>query len=176
MASLTATALVAQAPHGVNPADLDTSVAPCQDFFQYANGTWIKNSPIPADKSAWGGFDELQERNMVVLKGILEDAAQAKAPKGSLQQKVGDFYAAGMDTKAIAKAGFSPLKFTLARIEAMKNGHDLAVAVGRAHLEGIGAAFDFGVDQDDKESTAYIAQFVQGGLGLPDRDYYTNTD
>ena len=172
------TFLGAQAPalHGIHPAEMDTTVPACQDFFQYANGTWIKQNPIPGDHSTWGGFSELQERNLAVLKSILEQAAQAKAPKGSLQQKVGDFYAAGMDTKAIAKAGLSPLKFTLARIEAIKNGHDLAVAIGRAHMETSNPGFSFSVGQDDKESTAYVAQFYQGGLGLPDRDYYTNSD
>jgi predicted metalloendopeptidase len=173
-----ATFLGAQAPagHGLHPSEMDTSVPACQDFFQYANGGWLKTNPIPGDHSAWGGFDEVQERNMAVLKGILEDAAQAQAPKGSLQQKVGDFYAAGMDTKAITRAGLAPLKFTLDRIAHLRNAHDLAVAVGRAHMEGGGAAFAFSVDPDDKESTAYIAQFAQGGLGLPDRDYYTGTD
>ena len=178
LTGLSATILGAQAPaiHGVNPAEMDLSVPACQDFFQHANGTWLKHNPIPGDHSAWGGFDELQERNLATLKGILEGVAGSRAPKGSLRQKVGDFFAAGMDTQAITKAGLAPLKLSLARVAGIRNTHDLAVAVGRAHMEGVGAAFSFEVNPDDKESTAYIAQFAQGGLGLPDRDYYTGTD
>jgi predicted metalloendopeptidase len=172
-----ATFLAAEAPHpGINPADMDTSVSACQDFFRYANGTWLKKTTIPADQSTWGGFSELEERNQNVLKGILENAAQANAPKGSLQRQVGDFFAAGMDTAAIAKAGFTPIKPELARIQAIKNGRELAAALGRAHMALLGSGFGFGVGPDDKDSLATIAQFGQGGLGLPDRDYYLDTD
>ena len=178
LSGLMATVLGAQAPSapGLHPGDLDPSVQPCQDFYQYANGTWLKQHPIPADHPAWSGFDELQDRNAEVLKGILEVAARARAPRGSLQQKVGDFYAAGMDTAAIGKAGLSPLKAELARIEAIGNGRELAEAFARGHLLGLGGAFSFDVQPDDKDSATPIAQFAQGGLGLPDRDDYVATD
>jgi putative endopeptidase len=168
--------LGAQAPavHGIHVADFDTAVSPCQDFFQYANGGWLKATPIPGDQSTWGGFNEVEERNNIILKQILEEtsASGTAAPKGSVPRMVGDFFAAGMDTKAIDKAGISPLKAELARIEALKDAKGLAQELGRFHLEGAGAGFGFSVGQDDKESTAYIAQLSQGGLGLPDRDYY----
>ena len=173
-----ATFLGAQAPdpHGVRRADFDASVAPCQDFFQYANGGWLKANPIPGDHAAWDAFDELVERNNLVLKAILEEAAASKAPRGSIPQKVGAFFSAGMDTKAIDRAGLAPLKAELARIEALKDAKDLAGAVGRLHLQGGRALFAFGVGQDDKQSTAYIAQMEQDGLGLPERDYYLKED
>jgi putative endopeptidase len=168
--------LGAQAPavHGVHVADFDTSAAPSQDFFQYANGGWLKANPIPGDHSAWGGFNEVEERNNTILKQILDEAASSggAAPRGSVPRLVGDFYAAGMDIKAINKAGIAPLKAELARIEALKDAKGLAQEIGRLHLQGTRAGFGFSVGQDDKESTAYIAQLGQGGLGLPDRDYY----
>jgi predicted metalloendopeptidase len=172
------TALGAQVTvaHGVNPALMDTSVPPSQDFFRYADGNWIKANPIPADQSAWGAFNELRERNRAILKGILEEAAGARAPGDSVRQKVGDFYASGMDTEAIERAGLAPLKPALARIAGIRDGRGLATAIARARLEGGGPGFSFCVGQDDKRSTAYIAQFAQGGLGLPDRDCYTQTD
>ncbi len=168
----------AQVPgaRGINPAHMDRSVPPCRDFFQYANGNWIKQNPIPADQSTWGAFNLLRERNRLILKEILEEAAGAEAAPGSPRQMVGDFYASGMDTKAIDRAGLEPLRPELARIAAIRNGHDLAAAIARGRITGGGPGFGFFVGQDDKESTAYIAQFAQGGLSLPDRDYYTNQD
>ena len=161
---------------GIHPADMDLAVPASQNFFLYANGAWIRNHPIPNDRSAWDAWSEVEDRNTAVLKRIVEEAAQARAPKGSLPQKIGDFFASGMDVRARTVAGLAPLKSTLAAIDAINNAHDLAVVLGQSHLEGIGAAFSFWVDQDDKVSTAYIAQFAQGGLGLPDRDSYLDTD
>jgi putative endopeptidase len=164
------------AGHGINLSFMDPSVPACGDFFQYANGNWIKRNPIPADQGAWGAFNQVRERNRLVLKEILEETAQAGAPSGSLQQKVGDFYASGMDTAAIERAGSTPLRPVLARIDAIANGRGLAAAIAQARMAGGRPGFSFQVDQDDKRSTANIAQFAQGGLGLPDRDAYTNLD
>lgn len=106
----------------------------------------------------------------------MEEASATKAPQGSALQKVGDFFAAGMDAATIEKTGLKPLKPLLARIETLKTPQDLALEIGHMHMETSSAAFGFGVGQDDMDSTSYIAQFVQGGLGLPDRDYYTLED
>jgi len=162
--------------HGIQPAHLDRTVKPSEDFFRFANGGWLKANPIPADQTTWGAFNELREANRKTLREIMEEAAAAKAPQGSALQKVGDFYAAGMDTAAIEKAGLKPLKPLMARIEALKDTKGLAAEIGRMHLEIANPAFGFGVGQDDMDSSSYIAQFVQGGLGLPDRDYYTLED
>jgi len=175
---LLATLLGAQpvSVHGVRPGDLDPSTAPCQDFFQYANGGWLKTHPIPADHASWAVFDEVEERNLQILRQVLEDAAASRAPRGSVPQKVGAFYASGMDNRAIEKAGLAPLKAELARLGALTDTRGLAAAVGRLHLQGVRAAFSFSVGQDDKRSTDYVVQLEQGGLGLPDRDYYDRDD
>ena len=162
--------------HGIQPAHFDATVKPSEDFFRYANGGWLKANPIPADQTTWGAFNELREANRATLRAIIEEAVAAKAPKGSALQKVGDFYAAGMDTAAIEKAGLAPLKPLLARIEGIKDAKSLATEIGRMQVESCNPAFGFGVGQDDMDSSSYIAQFGQGGLGLPDRDYYTLED
>ena len=162
--------------HGIQPSHFDTSVKPSADFFLYANGGWLKANPIPADQTTWGAFNELAEGNRKTLREIMDEAMASKGPKGSAMQKVGDFYAAGMDSAAIEKAGLKPLKPMLARIAAIKDAKGLAHEIGLMHIETSNPAFGFGVGQDDMDSTSYIAQFGQGGLGLPDRDYYTLED
>jgi len=166
----------AEPVHGINPGHFDRAQQPCTDFFHFANGTWLKENPIPADKTSWGAFNEIHEANRNILKAVFEEAAKTKAKPGSNLQKVGDFYAIGMDEKALEKAGLNPVKPHLARIEAIKDLKGLAAEIGRLHEAGANAAFGFGIGQDDKDSSQYIAQFAQGGLGLPDRDYYTNSD
>jgi predicted metalloendopeptidase len=162
--------------HGLDLAALDPAVPPCRDFFQYANGAWLRDHPIPDDHSTWGAFNQMRERNRVILKEILDQAAGAGAPRGSLRRMVGDFYASAMDTRAIARAGVRPLRPALARIAAVRDRRSLARALAQAHLEGGGPGFGFQVGPDDERSTAAIAQFSQGGLGLPDRDYYLRAD
>jgi len=178
---LVATCLVAQdlpkPGHGLHPADIDASVKPCEDFFQYANGTYLKNTQIPGEYPSWGAFMEIRERNLDTVKAILEEVSKRTDwPKGSTQQKVGDFYGSGMDEARIEKDGLKPLAPDFKRIEGVKDAKSLAQELGRMHRRGSDAGFGFGVGQDDKESTKYIAQLGQGGLGLPDRDYYTKDD
>ncbi len=166
------------APKAIDPANLDTSVKPCDDFYQYANGGWLKRSAIPADKARFGSFEELADRNRDTLHAILEEtSSRTDWKKGSLEQKVGDFYASGMDEAAIEKLGSSPLKPWLDRIDALKGTQDLAAVLATFHgARAGGGGFNIGVSQDPKNSAQYITQLSQGGLGLPDRDYYTKED
>jgi len=173
---LAASPLAAQGYHGFNPKNMDTNARPCEDFYRYALGTWEKNTVIPAEYASYGVDQEIEERSFGVLKGILESAAQDKAaPKGSERQKVGDFFASGMDSARIEKEGLKPLKGHLARIEGM-NRKDLEVTLAGMHREQFPPAFRFRVEQDDKASEHYIVQISQGGLGLPEREYYLKTD
>jgi putative endopeptidase len=162
--------------HGFDTANLDRTCKPCDDFFQFANGGWLKNNPIPPDRSAWGSGTVLAEKNQEELHGLLEEAVRADSPAGSNEQKIGDFYVSCMDTAAIDSAGLQPLAAELASIDSI---HDLPSLVERAaklHAAGVNALFAFSSDQDFKESTRVIGEASQGGLGLPDRDYYTRDD
>ena len=162
--------------HGIDPADMNPSVAACQDFNQYANGGWIKANPIPSDQSEWGSFSVLEEQNRESLHKVLEKVSKAANAPGSDDQKVGDFYAGCMDEAAIEAQGAKPLQGQLAAIDAIAKPADLDAAIARLQLSGVNAVFNFGSDQDRKNSSEVIAGAYQGGLGLPDRDYYTKTD
>jgi putative endopeptidase len=161
----------------IEPANFDTSVKPCDDFFEYADGGWLKANPIPADKGRFGAFEEVQERNRAILKTILEEtSAKTDWPKGSIRQKVGDFFAAGMDEAAIEKAGTKPLAPWLAKVGALKSSAGLPKLLAELHAERLPAGFGLRIAQDQKESTRYVPMLSQGGLGLPDRDYYLKED
>ena len=151
---------------------LDKSADPCSDFYQFACGNWIKNNPIPADQSRWGRFSELAERNREVLRSILDESAAPAPNRDPITRQIGDYYAACMDEKGIEAKGLKPLEPELNRIVALKDKTQLADEIARLHRIGTSAVFDFGSGQDFKNSTSVIAQFDQGGLGLPDRDYY----
>ena len=157
---------------------MDTSVKPQDDFYLYANGGWLKRNPVPPEYARWGSFEELTETNNDALHKIAEKAANTQvdtkiAPE---VQKVGDFYASGMDEKTIDAKRIRPLDEELKRVDAIKNRADVLKALAHLHTIGVGAFFEFGSGQDEKDSTREIAQAAQGGLGLPDRDYYTKTD
>ncbi|HTL99414.1 MAG TPA: M13 family metallopeptidase [Holophagaceae bacterium] len=182
---LVATALVAGVPadtvapvkHGIDPANMDTSVKPCDDFYDYANGGWLKRTEMPADKSRFGAFNELIDHNRGILHDILVDTSAKKDWKrGSIEQKVGDYYAAAMDEAAIEKLGAKPVQGDLALAASLKSGEDLPAVLAKLHDRGFGGGFRFGVGQDDKDSTKYISGFNQAGLGMPDRDYYLKDD
>ncbi|MEJ1971507.1 MAG: M13 family metallopeptidase [Lacunisphaera sp.] len=160
---------------GVDRAYIDPAVSPCKDFYDYANGAF-NSVAIPGDYSSWGVNQEIDERNFIILKEILEASAQTGGPAGSIAQRVGDFYAAGMDEAAIEKAGLAPLKSRLDAIAAIKTADDLQAVVAQFKAEGLHTCFRFGAAVDDKDTTAMIASFYQGGLGLPDRDFYFRTD
>jgi endothelin-converting enzyme/putative endopeptidase len=145
------------------------------DFYQYACGNWMKNNPIPADKSSWGRFNELAERNRYVLRDIL-DQAQAPGKHSAIEQKVGDYYAACMDETVIEKRGTAPLEPEMNQIAAVKTKQDLIVQIGAMHRNGIPVLFTFGQMPDMRDSRLTIANLDQGGLTLPDRDYYLKDD
>ena len=166
----------AAATHGFDVSDLDTSCKACDNFFQYATGGWTARNPIQPAYPSWGRFNALQERNQEVLRKILESAAAAKAAPGSIEQKIGDFYASCMDQKRIDAAGIKPLQPEFQRIAKIDSLSQLENEVARLQNEGVGALFFFGSSQDEKNSAQMIGAASQGGLGLPDRDYYTKDD
>src|ERR1700730_484552 len=159
----------------IDQSNFDTSVKPSDDFFLYANGGWIKRTEIPPEFSRWGSFNILIEHNNDALHAIAEKTAKTKASDPTAQ-KVGDYYASGMDEKTIEAMKTKPLQDELAKIDGMKDRNDVLKEIAHLHIIGVNAFFNFGSSQDDKDSTREIANAVQGGLGMPDRDYYTKTD
>jgi len=155
----------------------DTLVNPADDFFKYANGGWFKNHPIPSTEQSNGIFRTIADTINNQIKQICEKSAQEEsAEKGSNKQKIGDFYASGMDSIAINKAGISPLKSEFTKIDAIKDIPSLLTSIAHLHTIGASPAFSFYLAQDDKISTKYALFLGQGGLGLGNRDYYFNTD
>ena len=157
---------------GIDRSAFDLSVKPGDDFYTHVNGEWIKQNPIPPEYSRWGAFQKLRDDNLIALHKILEDLLKETKPLDAEQTKLRDFYRAAMDEDAIEKAGISPLQPALDRIAKIKSTKDLIAEVGRLRVDGVSALFGFYVDQDDKQSDRYAAQISQGGMGLPDRDYY----
>ncbi|MCL6097268.1 MAG: M13 family metallopeptidase [Bacteroidetes bacterium] len=155
---------------------IDKSVDPGVDFFKYATGTWMKNNPIPESERAWGIGNLVQEETYSRVKNILHEAQKSKSSVGSSKQKIGDFYFSGMDTVGIEKQGISPIKPELEKIDQMKSKEDLINVITLLKREGVGAMFGIGVGQDDKNSEQYALFMYQGGLGLPNREYYFRKD
>ncbi|EDM34288.1 probable metallopeptidase [Pedobacter sp. BAL39] len=162
----------------IDPANMDLSVKPGDDFYQYASGTWIKNNPVPAKETRWGSFNLLRDFNINAVKGLVEAAAaDQSAPAGSVTRRVGDFYAAAMDSAAIEKLGYQPIKADLATVKAIKDLKGVLMQATLMRTSGIGSPmFGFYVGQDRKNVTKYMVQFSQGGTTLPDRDYYLKDD
>jgi len=161
----------------IERANMDTSIQPGDDFYSYANGAWLKANPIPPDQTEWGGFLQLFENNSEVLHGILEAAAkQTNAPKGSVTQLSGDFYAIAMDSARAETEGAKPIAEELGRLAAIDSKDALVDEFARLQTIGVRVPFGLGVNQDAKQSTVMIVQLGQSGLGLPDRDYYLKAD
>ena len=155
--------------------NLDTTINPADDFFQYANGGWIKMNPIPGDQTSWGIAGVIQDTLFNRLLKINEEALAKKSTKGTDQQ-IGDFWYSGMDTNAIEKAGIEPLREELNKISAIQTPADVMSVAAHLHTFGVGVFFGEGVAQDAKNSEVNAYYMQQGGLGLPNRDYYFNTD
>ena len=166
------------APRAFDPANMcATACKACDDFYQYANGGWIASHEIPPAFPTWGITSPLREKNVATLHDILEAAAKnTAAPKGSNEQKIGSFYASCMDEAKIEAAGARPLAPEIARINKMKSARDLPKMLAHLHSIGVPAIFNFGAGQDFKKSDSVIAITGQGGLGLPDRDFYLKDD
>ena len=160
-------------PAGLDAAALDLSANPCDDFYQFACGNWLKSTPIPPDRSTWGrGFDVIEERNEQILKEILEAAAEGKAPAGTPYAKqIGDYYATCMDESKLKNA-LPELRTALRKIDRVGSSRQMAEEVARLHDAGANALFAYGSGQDFKDATQVIGIVDQGGLGLPDREYY----
>ena len=151
-------------------SSMDTTVDPCADFYTYACGGWMKKNPIPPDQPSWDVYSKLEDQNRLVLRDILEKAAVLLPDRNAVSQKIGDYYAACMDEKAVDAAGIKPLQSALGQIEGLQSKQDIATVA--ASMMDDGALFQFTSDQDYKNSSQVIAEVDQGGLGLPDRDFY----
>lgn len=162
---------------GIELSNMDTTVRPGDNFFQYVNGGWLKANPIPDEYSRYGAFEILGKKNQLEVKSIIEELSALKeVSKGSPEQQIRDFYNAGMDTNKIEELGYSPIDARMDDIAKIANTEDLIDMQAQLNMEGSYPIFVIFSSQDDKNSTEVIANLVQGGLGLPDRDYYTNTD
>jgi len=161
---------------GFSLSNLDRSCKPCDDFYEFAMGGWMKANPIPAEYPIWGTFTELRDNNLTAMRTILEAAAKASSSPGSNEQKIGDFYASCMDTTAIDAAGIKPIAAEVAAIGSIHDRPSLDAEIARLHSQNVNVAFEFGSSPDYKDSSRMIADANQGGLGLPDRDYYLRED
>jgi len=157
---------------GFDVSNMDTSVRPGDNFFKYVNGTWLKNTEIPSDRSRWGSFIELRENNRKRLRKLMEKASKEKHEPGSPMQKIGEFYTTGMDTERINAQSYKPIKEDLKSIDNIQSIEDIQSKIAEMHTNSISPLFGFGSSPDMENSTMIIPWLVQGGLGLPDKDYY----
>ena len=152
---------------------MDPTVDPGTNFYHFAAGTWLKDNPVPADKARWGGFGELQQRTWQLIRDLLETSASSQmGPPNSPTRKVGDFFASVMDTNRLETLAFTPLQKDFDQIAALDSVESLLKLVAEFHQKGVHARFSSEVSPDEKNSEIYAFYLSQGGLGLPDRDYY----
>jgi len=161
---------------GVATEYIDAAVRPQDDFYDYLNGKWMKTVEIPADKASWGSFMKLREDTLPQLRAIIEKSAAGSPAKGTDAQRIGDYYASFMDEAKLEQLGITPLKGELDKIAALKDKAELPALLARLGKMGVNVPYDFGIHQDNKDSTKYVADISQGGLGMPDRDYYLKAD
>src|SRR4051794_20890591 len=159
---------------GIELASLDRSANPCTDFYQFTCGGWMANHPTPPDQPRYGRFEQLQDRNNAILRDILDEAA--KPSSAADMRQIGDYYASCMDQATIEAKGLAPLKPELDSIAAIKSLADLPPFIGHLHTLSFNPLFGFGSAPDFENASQYIATFGQGGMALPDRDYYLKDD
>jgi len=160
----------------IDPANLDQTASPKADFYQYANGGWMKNNPLPDDRSRYGSFDELADKGDEQVKQIFEEIESQNFAPGTNGKKIADFYASGMNQESVNNQNFDGIKVYLNAIGKMKTGEDLQIMITRLFHDGINPVFYLYGDADSRNSEMVVAHFHQGGLGMPDRDYYLNED
>ncbi len=160
----------------IDSANFDFSVNPADNFYMYANGSWLKNNPIPPSESRWGSFSEIQEFNYKALHDLLDEYAAKENKAGSIEQKCADFYKSGMDSALLEKKGYEDIKPDLDRINKIKTTEDLINELCQEQVEGGNPLVGFYADQDAKNSTQIAAQLWQAGIGMPNRDYYFKDD
>src|SRR5215471_5539651 len=155
---------------------VDKNVDPCTDFYAYACSKWQTQNPIPSDQPSWGRFNELQERGQFIVRDILQKYSADDAKRSPIEQKIGDYYETCMDEATIEKVGIQPVEAEFKKINAIQSKQDLAKEAIDFHRRGLRALFNFGSDQDFKDASQVIAEADQGGMSLPDRDYYLKED
>ncbi len=161
---------------GINQKNMNAKVNPGDNFQEYVNGTWLKNTKIPSDKSSYGAFDILYDQSQADVKAIIENAAKGSFATGSNEQKIGDYYAAYMNRKVRDAKGIAPIQSDLKSIDALVTYKDLAAYFGKANKTGVAIPFTISVNQDFKHPNQYVLMTWQSGLGLPEREYYLQND
>src|SRR5471030_25466 len=169
--------LEAAVTSGIEPANFDTAVRPQDDFYRHVNGTWLRNTEIPADSAEWGSFPELRENTLPQLRGIIEDAIKDTNRKpGSEAQQIADLYLSFMDERRVEQAGLKPLASEFTKIRTLKDKQQIPALLAYLEQAGVTVPYRVNINQDKRDSTRYVAIFEQGGLGMPDRDYYLKDD
>lgn len=157
-------------------SNLDTTVSPCEDFYQYAIGGWLAENPVPSTESRWSSFNIVNDSNNAKIKKILLEFSEGEFEKGSMEQKIGDFYKSALDSNTVEKLGITPLKEELDKIDQLESTAQLVELLAYHRTIGVNSLFGIYVGQDDKNSSVYITHLYQAGLGLPDKDYYLKDD
>jgi predicted metalloendopeptidase len=161
---------------GIATEYIDASVRPQNDFYKHLNGKWLQTVEIPADQASWGSFDQLYEDSLGQLRGIIEKVSADANAQDADAKRIGDYYASFMDEARLEQLGIAPLTPELDRIAALKDKAELPALLAHLGKIGVNVPFDFGIHQDNKDSTKYVADIGQGGLAMPDRDYYLKAD